>query len=377
MMKKLLEYLAVVLAVAGCSKGGGSGSMDWNVFRGDSSLSGYTDQALPSKPRLLWSFTTGPRTEGSPVVKDGVTYWFDRRGKMYGVDPDGVQVFEKDFDTFIEATPLINGDVLYIGTTSGSLLAMSLPDGDILWEYETEGQISASPNLASFAGKAAVVVGSYDNWMYCIDAEDGSLLSRYESGYYLNGAAACWRQEVLFGGCDQWLRMIDCATGGAVDSLRLDAYIPSSPAISGDMAYVGDYSGNLYAVSLQDGKMGKWSKLKEATEESSDYVSVPAVDSKAVYAFSSDRQLNSYSRKDGSLNWSVLLKGNPGQSSPLVYRDKVIACTKNGIVCIFDKSDGSLLWEYDAGEDIIASPAVIKDRFMILTAKGTLLCFGK
>ena len=74
MMKKLLEYLAVVLAVAGCSKGGGSGSMDWNVFRGDSSLSGYTDQDLPSKPRLLWSFTTGPRTEGSPVVKDGVTY---------------------------------------------------------------------------------------------------------------------------------------------------------------------------------------------------------------------------------------------------------------------------------------------------------------
>ena len=377
MMKKLLEYLAVVLAVAGCSKGGGSGSMDWNVFRGDSSLSGYTDQVLPSKPRLLWSFTTGPRAEGSPVVKDGVTYWFDRRGKMYGVDPDGVQVFEKDFDTFIEATPLINGDVLYIGTTSGSLLAMILPDGDILWEYETEGQISASPNLASFAGKAAVVVGSYDNWMYCIDAEDGTLLSRYESGYYLNGAAACWRQEVLFGGCDQWLRMIDCTTGTAVDSLKLDAYIPSSPTISGNTAYVGDYSGNLYAVSLQDGKMGKWSKLKEATEESSDYVSVPAVDSKAVYAFSSDRQLNSYNRKDGSLNWSVLLKGNPGQSSPLVCRDKVIACTKNGIVCIFDKSDGSLLWEYDAGEDIIASPAVIKDRFMILTAKGTLLCFGK
>ena len=377
MMKKLLEYLAVVLAVAGCSKGGGSGSMDWNVFRGDSSLSGYTDQDLPSKPRLLWSFTTGPRTEGSPIFKDGVTYWFDRSGKMYGVDPDGVQVFEKDFDTIIEATPLINGDVLYIGTTSGSLLAMSLPDGDILWEYETEGQISASPNLASFAGKAAVVVGSYDNWMYCIDAEDGTLLSRYESGYYLNGAAACWRQEVLFGGCDQWLRMIDCTTGTAVDSLKLDAYIPSSPAISGNTAYVGDYSGNLYAVSLQDGKMGKWSKLKEATEESSDYVSVPAVDSKAVYAFSSDRQLSSYSRKDGSLNWSVLLKGNPGQSSPLVCRDKVIACTKNGIVCIFDKSDGSLLWEYDAGEDIIASPAVIKDRFMILTAKGTLLCFGK
>ena len=55
----------------------------------------------------------------------------------------------------------------------------------------------------------------------------------------------------------------------------------------------------------------------------------------------------------------------------------MIACTKSGIISILDKSDGSLLWEYDAGEDILGSPAVLHGRFLVLTARGTLLCFGK
>ncbi|MBO7487803.1 MAG: PQQ-binding-like beta-propeller repeat protein, partial [Bacteroidales bacterium] len=32
--------------------------------------------------------------------------------------------------------------------------------------------------------------------------------------------------------------------------------------------------------------------------------------------------------------------------------------------------------EYDTGEDILTCPAVSEGRFYIVTAKGTLLCFG-
>ncbi|MDR1896556.1 MAG: hypothetical protein LBR10_07190 [Prevotellaceae bacterium] len=35
-----------------------------------------------------------------------------------------------------------------------------------------------------------------------------------------------------------------------------------------------------------------------------------------------------------------------------------------------------MLWEFDTGEQIVASPAIIKNHFYILTAKGTLFCFG-
>ncbi|KAA6327742.1 Serine/threonine-protein kinase AfsK, partial [termite gut metagenome] len=71
-----------------------------------------------------------------------------------------------------------------------------------------------------------------------------------------------------------------------------------------------------------------------------------------------------------------LQKGDSGESSPVVCNDKVIACSKNGFISLLDAATGELLWEYDTGEQITASPAVIKDAFYILTAKGTLFCFG-
>ena len=79
----------------------------------------------------------------------------------------------------------------------------------------------------------------------------------------------------------------------------------------------------------------------------------------------------------GSVNWKYMLKSNPGESSPVVCKDQVLVCTKTGIITILDANNGKLEWEYDTGEQITSSPAVIKDRFMILTTKGTLFCFGK
>ena len=111
--------------------------------------------------------------------------------------------------------------------------------------------------------------------------------------------------------------------------------------------------------------------------ESSSFVSVPAVSEKTLYIVSDDRYLYAINRSDGAVNWKYLLKGNTGESSPVVCRDKVIVCTRSGIITILDAKNGELSWEYDTGEQITASPAVTKGRFYILTTRGTLFCFGE
>jgi outer membrane protein assembly factor BamB len=239
------------------------------------------------------------------------------------------------------------------------------------------GQISASPNIMKFAGRKAIVFGSYDNILYCVDAKTGEELNQFESGYYLNGAAALWKGHAIFGGCDSWVRIINCETGIQTDSLLLDAYVPASPAIMGDYCYIGDYSGNIYKLMLEDGKIVRHKKIVSEDGENGSFISVPAISSDAFYFFSGDRNLHAISRINGKLKWKYMLKGNVGESSPVVCNNKIIVCTKTGIVSILDTETGGLLWEYDAGEQIVGSPAIIKDHFMILTAKGTLLCFGK
>ena len=378
---KLLGLIVLIGLLSACNGKRGSyvrqGSLEWSIFRGEPSLSGYTETRLPENPELLWTYKAKTNTEASPVVYQSVTYWSNKRGYIVGVDMNGELCFEYDLKTAVNATPLIFNSTLFIGRIDGIMTAISLEKKDTIWTYETMGQVSASANRTTFESQQAIVFGSYDNFLYCLNAKDGKLINHFESGYYINGAVALHDNHVVFGGCDAWLRIINCQTGISTDSLLLDGYIPSSPAIMGNYCYIGDYSGIIYELQLEKGKIVQHKQFLTPSSDNGSYVSVPAISPTTVYVLADDRYLYSINRVDGVINWKYMLKGNTGESSPVVCRDKIIVCTKTGIVTILDANSGNLEWEYDTGEQITGSPAIVKNYFMILTAKGTLFCFGK
>jgi outer membrane protein assembly factor BamB len=378
-MKQLFFILLVCLVTActGSSDFPDSGSMDWKLFRGDASLSGYTDTPLPKCPVLKWTFKGESHTVSSPVVDSGTTFWCDKQGRIRGVNINGKLSFEYDLNVGMEATPMIYDSTFYIGRMDGTMTAISLSRKDVIWNYKTSGWISASPNLIKFAGHKSIIFGSCDHSLYCVDAKNGKELDRFESNDCLRGAAALWKDHIIFGGYDARVRIIDCKTGIQTDSLLLDAMIPASPAIMGNYCYIGDRLGNIYKLMLENGKIIRHKKIVPEDSGSGSFVSVPAISGDAFYFFSGEKYLHAVSRINGKLNWKYRLKGDAGESSPIVCDDKIIVCTKTGIVSIVDTDNGKLLWDYDTGEQIVASPAIMKDHFMILTVKGTLFCFGK
>lgn len=364
------------LWLAACSRPGSDGASSWSLFRGDPGLSGYTTATLPDKPALLWTYKSDSRAAASPVVYRHTAYWCDKRGRVYGVDRKGALCFDYSFQTAVEATPMVRDSVLYVGRIDGFMSALSLATRDTLWNFETMGQISASPNIGVFKGREALVFGSYDSYLYCLDRLSGAEICRFESGYYINGAVALQQEHFISGGCDAWLRIISAATGQPSDSLELETYIPASPAVDERAAYIADHAGNLYEIILKEGKIAGSRKIMEATGDSESFVSVPAISPTTLYILSGDRNLYAIDRKTGAIRWKYLQKGASGESSPVVCPDKVISCSKNGVVSLLDASSGALMWEYDTGEQITACPAVVDRRFYILTAKGTLFCFG-
>jgi outer membrane protein assembly factor BamB len=377
-MNKATILLLTVFLLCACSNKedrSDTNPENWSIFRGNPSLSGFTNASLPDNPQLLWTFKSDAMTRSSPVVYNQVAYWSSRRGRIFGVNIEGKQVFDYSFETAVDAIPMIHDSVLYIGRIDGKLSAVSLAKQDTLWNFEAMGQIAASPNRIRLDGKEIIVVGSYDNYLYCIDAGGGEEISRFESGNYINGAVALSQNFAVYGGCDGWIRVIDLASGVQTDSLEVDTYVPASPAIHNDWCYIADHSGNVYEIKLDKGKIASSKKIMEPQDESSAFVSVPAVSDEMVYVVSDDRHLYAINRRDGAVTWKYLLKGDTGESSPVVCKDKVLVCTRSGIVSIHDAKTGNLLWEYDTGEQIFASPAVVNGYFYILTFRGTLFCF--
>ena len=363
--------------------------LNWTIFRGDPSLSGHTAISLPDNPVLLWTFAADSRTRSSPIVYNGVTYWSDRRGRILGVDINGELVFDLDLEVALrelpdirprisggtDATPMIYNSVMYLGLLDGYMLAISLDTKEILWRFYTDGQISASANIVEFEGQTALIFGSYDHYFYVLNAETGEELNRFDSGDQINGSAAVWNGHILFGGCDSRIRIIDTQTGMITDMMDLMSQMPNSPAIIGNVAYVGDHSGNMYRIHLANGRFARYEVIEHQERDADGFIAAPAVTSDAVFYYSG-RHLYAVNRVDGSLRWAQLLRGRIGESSPVVAGDRVIACTQSGVVSIFDANTGELLWEYDTGEQIQGSPAVVAGHFMILTVRGTLLVFG-
>lgn len=374
-MKYILLLLSILLTGCAVTSDFTQEEIDteWTIFRGSSSLNGYVDLPLPSDPSLAWTFKNDVRTVSSPIIFGGYAYTCDRKGVIRKIDENGTLVSQHDLNTPVEASFIIYDSTLYVGRIDGFISALSLRDMSTKWEYETLGQISGSPNLIRKGQDVQLLVGSYDNSMYTFDARNGQKKSQFETGYYINGAAAVWREFMVFGGCDAWLRIVNTQTGEQTDSLELNAYVPASPAIMDNKAYVADYEGNIYEVYLSEkGKFTQNRMLQKAHREGNEgSVAMPTISAESVFVLN-ERALTCIDRVSGRKLWSKMLRGDTGESSPLVCQDKVLVCTKDGYVSIFDAHSGSELWHYEVGEQIIASPAVINKGFYVLTTRGKL-----
>lgn len=380
-MKNWLIYVLLVLcSCVSCAVmneyATGEETQDWVIFRGSPSLCGYTNCALPDVPKLLWSKTVQTRTVAAPIVYEGWVYTLDRKGRLRRFSPEGDSLLVHDFATAVEASFVVDDSILYVGRIDGHVNAFSITQRRVKWDFETLGQISGSPNMVG----NYVLVGSYDGSMYTLEAKTGKKVGQFETGYYINGTAAVWKRYMMFGGCDSWVRVVDVFTGEKTDSLELDSYVPASPAILDGVACACDYNGNVYEMSLEEGKIVNHRKLLTSTTDNEGQeggaVSMPTLTREAVYFLSDDRHITCIDRASGKVQWKKMLRGMTGECSPLVAQDRVLVCTKDGHVSILDSTDGAELWHYETGEPIIASPAIIGDRFFILTSRGTLLCFN-
>lgn len=333
---------------------------------------------LPEHPQVLWEYQHRVRTVASPLAYNGMILFCDKHGQMIGLDADsGEELLSLTLGSDVEASFIVEDSILYIGQTDGKIRSISLTDGTEHWSFETEGQIAAAPVLTTVNGQPRLFVGSYDNYMYTLSPQTGQLIHRVETGYYINGAAAVWNDHVLFGGCDAWVRIVNGVTGESTDSLKLDAYIPASPVIDGNQAYIADYRGDVYELTLSDGHIQSQRKLLSAADDDGGMLSVPVVTQDAVYLLTPDRRLVCLRRKDGTEQWHASLKGDTGECSPVLVNNRLLVCTKTGVVTIHDASTGQQLWEYETGEQIISRPVIGEERFYIQTARGTLLCFGE
>jgi outer membrane protein assembly factor BamB len=134
---------------------------------------------------LLWNAWTSSDTN-SPAV-DGDRVFTLLHGRLACLDATtGTQLWlSPQLDNLGRSSPVFYSNRVFIGTSGNNhtLYCFNSNSGELIWKYETEGWIEATPAVAN--GK--VFIGDRGNTaiVYCLEAEDGSLVWKHTyEGHY-------------------------------------------------------------------------------------------------------------------------------------------------------------------------------------------------
>ncbi len=342
----------------------------WPMYRGHQSLLGKVKAVPSSMPVEKWRFQSSGAIRSGVAIGFGRIYFGNTQGKLYSLDQDtGQKMWEIDTGGSVTATPLLTNETnpgLFIGNEDGLFIAVDAVSGSILWKTDFSNKINGGASYFHQNGEPRIVFGAYDQRLHILDLS-GNERWYIEAENFINGTPALNDSFLVFGGCDRFLRVISPITGKEVRKIRLDSYIPSSPAIFQNLAYVTLYKDSIYALNIFSGQI-VWSYRNPKIKS---ILTPPAVNEKYVTAIDRMGRVFVLHRKTGKLFREIEVDGNVN-SDHLVDEKFLILADMAGFIYVFNLDTGSEMWRLNHGAPISSPLVVIENHLYVADSDGYL-----
>jgi len=156
--------------------------------------------------------------------------------------------------TYYQSKPTAAKGKLYFGNPAGFLYCVDADTGKEIWKFEMGGAISVAPAIADgrvFAGQQGG-----ERFFYCVDAETGTLIWKQTlPGGWVWGSAAVDEGRVYVPTVSGYAVCLDGKTGHTIWMYPTAQSIPAEPAIDGNLVYFGSWSRSLYAFDKKTGEI--------------------------------------------------------------------------------------------------------------------------
>ncbi|MBI2170621.1 MAG: PQQ-binding-like beta-propeller repeat protein [Chloroflexi bacterium] len=276
----------------------------------------------------------------------------------------------------------VGGDMVYVGTRSGRVLALDTRSGNPRFAFPPEGQ----DPLEGLYGTPALVdgvlyVGSYDSKtkdkhpkgkVFALNASDLSEKWKYPNDVtgidrIVGGITVTQGGLVLFGASDGFVRALRASNGFKEWEFKTDKPVWSTPTVAGDTVYVGSLDHNLYALSLASGEP-MWASPFSAGGA---IVSTPAVAGDKVFVGSFDRKLYAVDAATGREAWRFQGEGW-FWSSPVSQGKRVYAADTKGVLYALDMGTGREVWRSNLEKPVLSSPVIVEGNLVVATDGGII-----
>jgi outer membrane protein assembly factor BamB len=254
--------------------------------------------------------------------------------------------------------PMFGHDLSHTGVSTSNAPATN----STLWSYNTHdwtAHLSVADNF--------LYVGSYYGSVYCLNAVTGAFVWKYvipdgstqdlPPENWVADTPAIARGIVYVGSNNRYLYALNATTGALIWETETGS-LSSSPAVLGDLVYIGGY--DVYCLNADTGAT-VWQNWAVQDIRSS-----PAVVGDRLYVASDNGSIFCLNATDGSLAWNyttgpeISYYGNLSPpSSPTVVNDLVYVGSKDSNFYCLNATTGALVWKYATVNMITQSAAVV------------------
>jgi len=162
---------------------------------------------------VVWSFETMGPVNCTPAVVEGHTFisGCDEHLRVINVET-GKEVVDYPLETYLIASPAVDGSILYVGTYAAEIVAFDWKSKAVAWRYRDAAKDFPYHSSAAVT-ESLVIAGSQDKRLHAVDRKTGRPAWVFTTKGKVDSSPAVVGQRVFFGSRDGFVYEVDAATG--------------------------------------------------------------------------------------------------------------------------------------------------------------------
>jgi outer membrane protein assembly factor BamB len=249
----------------------------------------------------------------------------------------------------LEFPAVVSNGKAYIGNARGTVFAIDMSNGDVLWRRPTpRGKMAASPAVWG----DRIVVHGMDGYVRVLRRSDGRVARSYYVGAPVESSPIVRDGVDYFGSWNGTVEALDLHRGRVLWRYPSGCKITSSAALARSTLYIGNYCGRLLALARSTGRL-RWAGAVDGR-----IYGTPAVAGRRVFVGSSDGGSMNAFTTSGRVLWRRYF-GSYVYSSPAVWGGRVFFGTYAGWFYALNAATGATRWCVGAGGAISGAAVVV------------------